>query len=239
MKIAGLATVSEDLRDAVPRLRMPTLLVWGADDGIAPPRVGRVLERKLPQARLVLLDNVAHMPMVEAPARLRDVLAPFLAAGVLPAPLRREPLGESRGEGRCAGERGRVFEGVYERLTIEGCARAVIRFARVRELRVIDSSVVLEDSVVGGGGVGLYTRNSTVVATGGRIVGDVAVVTAGSRLDFAAVEIEGREAAMRAERADGGASLPSTAVLSLCHVTSPRTRGELRDVYTITGETPL
>jgi len=240
VRIAGLAAVTEDLRDALPRLRMPTLLVWGADDDIASPRVGRVLERTLPDARLQLLEDVRHTPMSEAPTRLRGLLEPFLASGARPSAVRLGPIGEPRGEGRCYGERGRVFEGEYDRLTIEGCSRAIVRYARVRELRVLDSSVELQDSVVGGGAVGLYARNSTVVATGGRIEGDVAILANASRLDLAALEIVGREAAIRVEPGEAGSPpLPSLAVLSLARVRSPRTSGEQLQVYSITGETPL
>jgi len=237
--IAGLAAVSEDLRDALPRIRMPTLLVWGADDALAPPRVGRVLARTLPDARLQLLDGVGHTPMAESPGRLRALLEPFLVSATLPAPARRTPIPEPRGEGRCAGERGRVFEGEYARLTLEGCARAVVRYAKVGELKIVDSSVTLQDSVVGGGEVGLLIRNSSLVATGGRIAGSVAILTSGSRLDLAAVGIEGREAAVRAAPVAAGEEAPSLVVFSLSRVNSPRTRGELHDVYTITRETPL
>jgi len=237
--IAGLAAVSEDLRDALPRIRMPTLLVWGADDALAPPRVGRVLARTLPDARLQLMEGVGHTPMVEAPGRLRALLTPYLESGTRPPPARRTPIAEPRGEGRCVGERGRVFEGEYKRLSLEGCTRVVIRYARVDELRVADSSVMLEDSVVGGGDVGMTVSNSSVVATGGRIEGGVAILTSGSRLDLAAVDIEGREAAVRAAPVKAEEEAPSLVVLSLSRVNSPRTRGELHDVFTITRETPL
>jgi pimeloyl-ACP methyl ester carboxylesterase len=239
-RISGLAAVSEDLRDALPRVRMPTLLVWGANDRLAPPRIGRVLERTLPDASLQLMQGAAHTPMLEAPARFRALLEPFLTTGNLPMREPRAPDPVARGDAECRGARGRVFEGQYERLVIEGCARAVVRNARVRELRVVDSSVTLLDSEVGGGRIGLYARNSAVVATGGRIEGDIAILSNASRFDLAALELVGRQAAIRAE-ADEGASPPpaSLAVLSMVRVRSPKTRGELREVYTITPGAPL
>jgi pimeloyl-ACP methyl ester carboxylesterase len=240
VRIAGLAAVSEDLRDALPRIRMPTLLVWGANDRLAPPRVGRVLERTLPDASLMLMEGAAHTPMIEAPARFRALLEPFLATGILPRRERHGTDSTARGDAECRGARGRVFEGKYDRLVIEGCSRAVVRNATVRELRVVDSSVTLLDSEIGGGRIGLYARNSSIVATGGRIAGEVAIVSNASRFDLAALELAGREAAIRAQAGDADAPPPaSLAVLSMVRVQSPKTRGELFDAYTITPEAPL
>lgn len=239
-RIAGLAVVVEDLRTALPKVRAPTLLVWGAKDALAPPRNGRVLAKTLPNARLRLMEGVAHSPMSEAPERLRATLEPFLEHGLPPAPT--APALEKRGDGRCLNERRREFEGAYERLRIEGCTRVVIRNARVRELRVIDSLVTIVDSDIGGGDTGLYARNSGVVVTGGRIEGDVAMRVSASRLDLAAVRVEGRTAAVQAEERAAQAAAPpqdSSVVFSLSRVSSPMTRGELHEVYIVTPENPL
>lgn len=231
-KIAALAVVNEDLGDALPKVRAPTLIVWGAQDEVAPLRNARALAWKLPQARLETMEGVAHMPLTEAPGRLQGLLEPFLAAGTLAAPDTIRPIAERRGEGRCQGERDRVFEGEYERLTIEGCTRAIVRLARVRELRIVDSSVTIDDSVVGGGSVGMHTRGSSVVMTGGRVEGDVAIRADASRLDLAAVELDGREAALAAGQ-------PSSVVFSLSRIRSPRMQGELHGVRSVSADNPL
>jgi hypothetical protein len=231
-RIAALAVVTEDLSDALPRVKAPTLIVWGAQDDVAPMRNGKALAWKLPHARLETLEGVGHEPMVEAPERLRALLEPFLAAGPPPAPPAALPIAEPRGEGRCRGERRRVFEGDYDRLTIEGCPLAIVRLARVRELRIVDSTATIEDSFVVGGRVGIDVRNSEVVMTGGQVSGDIAIRANGSRLDLAAVEIVGREAAVASADA-------SSVVLSLCRVRSSTTRGELHDVYRVTADRPL
>jgi len=242
-KISGLAVVSEDLRSALPRAVAPTLLVWGAKDALAPARNGRVLALKLPRAQLQVIEGAAHTPMIETPERFRATLEPFLALGLPPA----QAASRSRakhGEGRCLKERDRVFEGDYDLLTLESCSRARIRNARVRVLRIVDSSVTVDDSQIGGGETGLYARGSSIVVTGGRIEGEVAILASGSRLDLAAVEVEGRKAAVKAavETGEGGeaAAAPRfSIVFSLSRVTSPITRGELHDSYSITPDNPL
>jgi hypothetical protein len=102
----------------------------------------------------------------------------------------------------------------------------------VRGLRVADSTVTIDDSRIGGGETGLYARNSTIVMTGGRIEGDVAITAIDSRLDLAAIEVEGRTAAVTAPQ-------QSYVAFSLSRVQSPHSRGELHDFYTVTPKTPL
>jgi pimeloyl-ACP methyl ester carboxylesterase len=231
-RIAALAVVNEDLSDALPKVQMPTLIVWGANDEVAPLRNGRALSWKLQHARMETLEGAAHMPWTEAPERLRALLEPFLAPGPPPAQRSVQPIAERRGDGRCRGERDRVFEGEYERLTIEGCARATVRYARVRELRIVDSAVTIDDSVVGGGDVGLEARNSSIVMTGGGVYGRIAIMASASRLDLAAVELEGREAAVRSEQ-------PTSAVLSLCRIRSPRGQRDWHEAVWVTADNPL
>jgi len=243
VKISGLAVVNEDLRTALPRVVAPTLLVWGANDELAPPRNGRVLALKLPHAQLQVIEGAAHTPMIEAPERFRATLEPFLELGLPPA----QAASRSRvkhGDVHCLKEGGRAFEGDYDRLTLEGCSRARISNARVRVLRILDSSVTIDDSRIGGGETGLYARASSIVVTGGRVEGDVAILTSGSRFDLAAVEVQGRKAAVKAEgktEKGGEAATPprSSVVFSLSRVTSPFTRGELHDFYSITPDSPL
>ena len=231
-KIAGLAVVSEDLRRELPKVRADTLIIWGAQDTLAPLRTGKVLALKLPRARLVVIERAGHELMLEAPERFRAALEPFLERGLPPAPAGAAAPFAKRSEGTCRNERNKVFEGEYGSLILDGCRNVQIRNARVRELHVLDSTVTIDDSDIGGGETGLHAYSSTVVMTGGRIEGNVAIAASGSRLDLAAVEVEGREAAVTAPQR-------SYVVFSLSRVRSPRTQGEVHDFYAVTENNPL
>ena len=231
-KIAGLAVVSEDLHLELPKVRADTLIIWGAQDRLAPLRTGKVLALKLPRARLAVIERAGHELMLDAPERFRAVLEPFLERGLPPAPAGPAAALAKHGDASCQRERNRVFEGEYDSLSLDGCQQVQIRNARVRELRVLDSTVTIDDSRIGGGETGLQARNSTIVMTGGRVEGNVAITASASRLDLAAVEVEGREAAVTAP-------LRSYVVFSLCRVRSPRTRGEVHEFYAVTAKNPL
>lgn len=70
-------------------LRAPTVLVWGARDGVLPLRYGRAVAARLPAARLEVFEDCGHCPQEEDPIRFQAVLAAFLGAPpALPAPSR-------------------------------------------------------------------------------------------------------------------------------------------------------
>lgn len=87
---AGLAILREaDLRDALPRIAQPALVIAGEHDRLTPPAAGRALAGNLPVARLRLIERSGHAPFLShAPEVLGEVLA-FLrahaAAGRSPA----------------------------------------------------------------------------------------------------------------------------------------------------------
>lgn len=70
---------ADSVSSRLGELPIPTLLLWGEDDRVVPPELGRRLERDIPRARLVELPRVGHLPPEEAPeASLAPVLT-FLA----------------------------------------------------------------------------------------------------------------------------------------------------------------
>jgi pimeloyl-ACP methyl ester carboxylesterase len=67
------------LSKRIHRVRMPTLLVWGAADAIVPPPYAADFQTALPNARVELIEAAGHLPMLEQPARLAELVEGFLA----------------------------------------------------------------------------------------------------------------------------------------------------------------
>jgi pimeloyl-ACP methyl ester carboxylesterase len=235
LKIAGLAVALEDLSRELPRIKAETLVIWGAQDAIAPLRTGKLLAHVLPRAQLAVIERAAHTPMQEAPERFRALLEPFLAQGLAPAKVKAEP--RRRGSATCDRQSNLVYEGDYDLLTLQGCRNVRIRAARVRELRVLDSSVSIEDSDIGGDSGGLTAGNAAVMMTNGRIRGPVAITLLASRLDLAGVQVEGRDAAVQAQ--DSGPAAVSSVVFSISRVRSPHTDAAMHGYFAVAGGKPL
>jgi pimeloyl-ACP methyl ester carboxylesterase len=67
-----------DVAPALPEVRAPTLVVWGADDPLLPPTLGPVFVDQIPDARLVVLPHCGHIPMLESAEALHRELLGFL-----------------------------------------------------------------------------------------------------------------------------------------------------------------
>ena len=65
---------SLDLRERVRDLRMPTLIMVGSQDEATPPAMARELAGLVPNARLVELDGLAHVPQLQAPERVVEAM---------------------------------------------------------------------------------------------------------------------------------------------------------------------
>ena len=80
---AGFRTMARsfaacDLRDALPGIATPTLLIHGALDSRSPVHVGEAIAARIPGARLVVLPGVGHMVDMEAAAAFTAELTRFL-----------------------------------------------------------------------------------------------------------------------------------------------------------------
>jgi len=54
--------------DRLGSLSMPTLLLWGEDDALAPLSYGQALAEGIPHAHLEVLSGCGHLPTLEKPA---------------------------------------------------------------------------------------------------------------------------------------------------------------------------
>ena len=54
-----------DLEKWLHRIKLPALVVWGDDDKIMPPANAAPWRERLPDARLVMVDDCGHLPHVE------------------------------------------------------------------------------------------------------------------------------------------------------------------------------
>lgn len=70
--------VNEDLCGVMPRIKAPTLLIWGEADTATPIADARKMERLIPGAGLVSFPGVGHYSFLERPAEFAAVLTSFL-----------------------------------------------------------------------------------------------------------------------------------------------------------------
>lgn len=77
---AGLGMARRpDVRDSLPGIEVPALVLVGAEDAISPPQEMREIAAALPHAAFVEVPGAGHMSPVENPAAVSDALARFIA----------------------------------------------------------------------------------------------------------------------------------------------------------------
>jgi pimeloyl-ACP methyl ester carboxylesterase len=74
------AFAGADLRDVLPSVAVPTLLLYGAEDVRAPREVAEGMHRAIPGARLVFVPGAGHDVALEAPAAFDAEVRGFLRA---------------------------------------------------------------------------------------------------------------------------------------------------------------
>lgn len=72
------------LKRLLHRVRVPTLFVWGENDGIVTPDYGRAYSRMVPDAEFATVGRAGHYPHLEQPDEFLTVVRRFL--GLSPSP---------------------------------------------------------------------------------------------------------------------------------------------------------
>lgn len=77
----ALSVMAEaDQRDVLPRIAVPTLLIWGELDGRSPLSVARQFEAAIPRAQLVVIPGAGHVSNLERPAEFNAAVRAFCRA---------------------------------------------------------------------------------------------------------------------------------------------------------------
>lgn len=69
-----------DIRDRLPAIRCPVLVLAGTCDPVIPSNQPRLILERVPTARAALLDGIGHMPFAEAPAAYERAVTEFLTS---------------------------------------------------------------------------------------------------------------------------------------------------------------
>ena len=66
------------MRDALPRIGHPALVIAGERDRLTPPEAGRQLAMQLPSARFHCIERAGHAPFLSHPDAVLKEVVPFL-----------------------------------------------------------------------------------------------------------------------------------------------------------------
>jgi pimeloyl-ACP methyl ester carboxylesterase len=171
--ISAFAMVEHDFSQVLRGISAPTLILWGAEDTIAPVRTGQALAASIPGARLIVLAGAGHAPQVQMPDRFNPIVLQELAGLPTASPYALQKRSIRTGRvGRCEGKRDEQFSGDYDRLILDNCRDAQISDARIGYLRSEHSTARIVNSHIRDG---VDAKNSRLEFTGGVVSGSLVI----------------------------------------------------------------
>lgn len=78
MRQTLVKTVNEDLAPLLPRIRAEVLLIWGENDDATPLSDGKRMEKEMPNAALVTLENAGHYAFLDQQYTFLRVISSYL-----------------------------------------------------------------------------------------------------------------------------------------------------------------
>ena len=81
LAVLDQALIDTDLQRTLPRLKAPTLLIWGEKDPLMEEEVRQTLIAALPQAEVKVFPGLGHNPFWEEPGQCAAVINTFLTKG--------------------------------------------------------------------------------------------------------------------------------------------------------------
>jgi pimeloyl-ACP methyl ester carboxylesterase len=69
-----------DQRELLPRIAVPTLLIWGELDARSPLGVARQFQDAIPEAELIVIPGAGHVCQLERPAQVNEAIRTFCRA---------------------------------------------------------------------------------------------------------------------------------------------------------------
>lgn len=235
-KIAGMALVLENYTSVLNSIRMsakPTCILWGENDKTTPRRTAHLLHYKIPGSTLRIIPDTGHSPMFDNPDLFREYFFEALDSSNENIPSALPEMSNSTL--KCMNQNNRTYSGGYHSIMIANCKNITLKNIAVKDITISNSEVTIENANIAGGSNAITVSGSKLIVTGAKIEGYTAILTAASRLDLAGVSLKGKRFAVAKNPDDED----STALFSVCEVTSPYHRGSLHGIWPITLDDPI
>ncbi len=79
MRATMVKSVNQNLRPLLPKIQASTLLIWGENDTDTPVSFGRIMEKEIPDAGLVILKDAGHFSYLDQLPQFCEIVENFLA----------------------------------------------------------------------------------------------------------------------------------------------------------------
>jgi pimeloyl-ACP methyl ester carboxylesterase len=77
MRQCMVMAVNEDLTDLLPKIKQDTLLIWGDKDTATPLSDGKLMEEKIENSGLAILEGCGHFSFLDNPGVFRSIMRSY------------------------------------------------------------------------------------------------------------------------------------------------------------------
>ena len=190
---AALGLVYEDFSAASREVSVPTHIIWGELDTVAPIRTGIVLADLMVNAQLHVVPEAAHVPMTDNFDDFMLVLNHSLENEPLAkqaqkrlAVISEEPVIEE--DIRCNARNNLEYTGHHKVIHISNCRGVVLRDLVAEFIELVSSEVTLENVGLNSANIGLTVVDSVVVSTLLQVDSKIGMTVESSYLDIAGAD---------------------------------------------------
>jgi len=196
--IAAYAMIMTDYTGLLPKLQVPTLILWGKQDIVIPLRNGKVMATNLPNAGLVVFDQTGHSPAHERPQRFLSWIQRFTAGTdaefnqlleTTRYAIDRNIQNHSERIVHCQNQNNQLYVGDYKLMIIDNCQNVEVDSARIQSLSIKHSQVTMSNCLVSSAGKAIYLEDSSLQMNGCKVSGSPALAFNRARIDIAGSEL--------------------------------------------------
>lgn len=191
---AAIALIETNYGRIFSSIKVPTLLLWGDKDKIAPLRSAKILDNQIQNSNLTVFGGVGHNPMTDVASKVSKNILSWLRSPV------SKPVAEVHTDSikfkrpySCKGKDGIKLSGNFEEIRLRGCRNIQLTDVVTKKIRMRDSSVHAENLRIEGKDFAIEMKESTLTATNMVISSKYVFKLNASKLDIAAVQIDYKE----------------------------------------------
>lgn len=187
--IAAMALVEEDFSNIPRKLQIPTLIIWGEKDTVAPLRTAYVLNKLIPNSKLEIIPNAKHVPIIDSSKKYLSLLQKHLKKRVYKkVPTEYPLLGKIS---KIENAKDRVLSGYFKNLEIINSKNIKIENAKIENLKINNSEVKIINSDLNLGKYN-FIKNSTLTMSASNLNIFNTIDLFNSKIDLAGININGK-----------------------------------------------
>ena len=73
------SAIRHNMAKDLPKIKIPTALIWGENDKVTPPEVAEEFDNLLPDSKLFWIKKCGHAPMMEHPDKFNSIIKKWFA----------------------------------------------------------------------------------------------------------------------------------------------------------------